>query len=306
MRRADRTVLLTGFTRARTSMIVSSEVSGICLSVNGDVGDEVADDGRFVVIDATFIKLDIENNKISQKQIESRIAYLQKDVNRYQLLYKKQSMAEAKLDTLQEELAQSEFQLQSLQNKEEVLLERLKRHTVFAPAGWKVINRYVEPGTLVTVGQALAEVADYQVLTVPLALTHTEYKQLLSYESPFPVYLPEEKKEIMAEIYRVSPAFDPGTRKINVELSLISPFVGQMGGVRVEVSLSIPENKSFFVPAAAVQKRYDEYWLTRESGESVSVIILENKGEFVRITSPAIQPGERFVLDPVEQHGDSK
>lgn len=293
---AGRTVVVSGFTRARARMVVSSEVDGRCLEVVADVGDEIGTDGRFAEIDPTFINLDLERNRISTEQSASLIAYLQKEVGRYQTLYAEQSASEARLDKLKEDLAQARFTLQTQQNTRQTLLEQLRRHTVIAPPGWKVVERHVEPGVLVSRGQSLAEVADYQKLVVPLALSPHEYQQLLKNETPFSVSLPDTGINVSAELFRISPSFDPSTRKINIELSLLESIEQQRGGVRVELSLLMPEKETFLVPARAVEKRYEEYRLIRESGESVTVVVLEKNGDFVRVHGPEIKDGQRFLF----------
>jgi RND family efflux transporter MFP subunit len=293
---APRTVRLYGFTKARAFMTVVSEVSGKCLEIRADVGDKIAADGLFAQIDPTFIKLELEQNRISREQTKSRIAYLKKELKRFELLFSRHSTAESQLDKLTQELDQARYNLKLSENQQKVLAERLERHLIHTPPGWQVIKRLVEPGEWLNIGQPLAELGDFQTLVVPFALSPAEYTALGRLHSIS--LLPVEKQQVKAEIYRVSPDFDPQSRKINLQLILIDKLPDNRGGIRLELKLDIPEKGVFTVPASAVIRRYGENLLQKESGEMIPVVIHSSSEQKLRVASPLIQPGDHFFLNP--------
>ncbi|RJX35057.1 MAG: HlyD family efflux transporter periplasmic adaptor subunit [Desulfarculus sp.] len=288
---------LTGFTRERARLRLVSEVSGRCLKVLYDVGDTVGPRGVFAVLDDTFVALELEANQVEQERLASRVAYLSKETGRYRALVQKHSEAPSKLDRLEDELSQARLALTALKTQRKVLTERLVRHTIKAPAGWKVIERLVEPGQWVNVGAAVAQLGDFRTLVVPLALDPRQYEILRKAPRPLMVFLPDQGAALPAAVSRLSPAFDPVTRKLALELELNKGLQEHRGGLRAEFKLSAPDpSGAVLLPAAAVQERYQEHWLTRENGQQVRVVLLGSGPEgALRVSSPQVKPGQRFL-----------
>ncbi|MBU4573783.1 MAG: hypothetical protein KUA39_15330, partial [Desulfarculus sp.] len=135
---ATRPLVFSGFTRARAKLRLVSEVAGRCQKVNYDVGGTIGPAGVFAVLDDTFTRLDLKSNQVEQKRLVSRVAYLDKDAQRYRNLVKRGSEAPSKLDRLDEELTQASLQLEALKTQAAILSERLSRHVIKAPPGWRV------------------------------------------------------------------------------------------------------------------------------------------------------------------------
>lgn len=296
-RPAQQVQTLTGFTRERARLRLISEVSGRCQKVLYDVGDTLGPKGVFAVLDDTFVVLELEANQVEQERLASRVAYLSKEAGRYRALVQKHSEAPSKLDRLEDDLAQASLSLKALKTQRKVLKERLARHTIKAPVGWKVIERQVEPGQWVNVGAPVAQLGDFRTLMVPLALDPQQYHLLRRDPGPLTVYLPDQKLTLPAQLSRLSPAFDPATRKVALELELNKGLKEHRGGLRVEFQLSAPDpSGAVLLPPAAVQERYQEHWLTREGGAQVRVVLLGPGPQgLVRVSAPQVKPGQRFI-----------
>ena len=174
-----------------------------------------------------------------------------------------------------------------------------KRLEVKASPGWQVVQRLVEPGQYVAKGAVLGEVADYSTLLLPLALDPAQFAALRQLGESLEVELPDWQRKVSARIYRVNPGFDVQTRKINLELALESGLPERRGGLRAQLELGIPEQtNAVLVPSTVLEQSYDEYWLTRENGERLRVIMLGSGPDAgsVRVTAQGIQPGDRFRL----------
>ena len=289
-------VTLTGFTRARATMEVVSEVAGRCLSVSADVGQTIGPDGVFAKLDDVFVRLDMDSNQVEQKRLKSRVAYLQKEVERRVVLVRRKSEPQSKLDALQQDLDQARQQLKALTVQAKVLAERSRRFTIKAPAGWIVTERAVEPGEWVGEGVLLAKLGDYGTLVVPLALTPDEYRALLNLPQPVTLAAPAESKKVKASIYRVSPAFDPKTRKLNLDLAVKNGLSQMRGGIRLELSLPLHDpSGAILVPPGALTERYQEHWLTKKGGSQVKVVRLGPgpKG-MVRVAGRGVKAGMMF------------
>ncbi|OOZ38369.1 hypothetical protein BOW53_15785 [Solemya pervernicosa gill symbiont] len=299
---AFRQVSLTGFSRAHARLPLVAESSGKVLSANADVGDVIGPKGFFARLDPTFIKLDIEANRIQQKQLRSRIDYDKLEAKRYRELSSKGSASKSRLDELEQQLRDSRLRLAELKVHEKTLAERLQRTAVTAPIGWRVTSRLIEPGQRVNEGEVLGEVADFSQLLVPFALTPSQFAAIRQQQDQLELTLPDWGVSVAATLYRINPGFDQDTRKIVVELQLAGELPERRGGLRLLLDLKLPERSgAVTLPAAAVEESYDEFWLTREDGERIRVVQLgvhntDSEQRYLRLASPQIKAGDRFIL----------
>ena len=296
-------VTLTGYTRARYVMDIVSEEAGRCLKVTADVGDKIGKDGLFAVLDTTFIDLTLKKNQVDQERLTNMIAFHAKEVGRFEKLVERETAAQSRLDEIQNKLDQAEFQIKMLKVQETELKERRSRHYIKIPQGWSVIQRDVETGEWVSVGKNLGKAGDFRTLLVPFALSPEEYRTLKTIKQPIELFLPGEGQKtisLKASVARISPAFDPETRKINVELAVTQMLSENRGGLRVELILEMPDpSGAVLIPAVAVAERYEEFWLTRANGEKIRVLFLgDGPDNTYRVRAAKLNPGDKFRVKP--------
>lgn len=297
---AARRSALTGFTRARNSMTLVSEESGRVHKVVADVGDTLGEHGLFAELDTTFIELDLAGNRADQQRLRSELNYNKKEMDRYKALVKNQNAAQSTLDNNIRAHTAALQQLRAKQIDERVLTERMKRFSLLGPAGWKVVTRYVEPGEWITKGEKVAELGRYDVLLVPFALTSGEYRALKQLGETVELNLTDLNQTISATVARVSPGFDPQTRKINVDLEIDKGDFEFRGGLRAELVIDLPDpGGAVIVPKSALIKAYEEYFLMTPDGERVRVVLLGSADNNMRrVTSPDVRPGASYLLKP--------
>jgi RND family efflux transporter MFP subunit len=284
-------------------MDIVSEEAGRCVRVVADVGDQIKKDGLFAVLDTTFIDLSLKKNRVEQERLKSLIAYNGKEVRRYEELVERETAAQSTLDSLQNKLDQAQFQIQALQVQEAELRERQSRHHIRVPPGWSIIERTVEPGEWVSVGSSLGKAGDFRILIVPFSMSPAEYSALKKLNNKVELVFPdldEKPLAVEASLERISPAFDPETRKINLELTISGNLPEKRGGLRTELSLEIPDpSGAVLVPSSAVAERYEEFWLTRVNGDRVRVLFLgDGPDNTYRVRSPDLRPGDRLKAKP--------
>lgn len=302
---ATTTITLTGFTRPRTTLDLTPEVSGRCMEVRADIGQPVPEDTIFARIDSTFIDLELETNRLAVTRTEKSLAFDEKQVKRYRKLVTTKASARTRLEELELQYEQTGLKLRELQTRQKRLRETLARHTLHAPAGWLVIERTLEPGEWVRAGQSVARVGDYRHLVIPVLLRPEELEYLRK-TGDFSLSLVDTGVQGTGRIWRIAPNFDPATRKTKVDLILSDRTLEQIkekrGGLRVEIPIRLKDPMhAFLLPAAAVEERYEENWLTRENGETFRVIVLgpelpatENGDRRLRVVSEKINEGDRF------------
>lgn len=297
---AIRRSTLTGFTRARTSMTLVAEESGRVEQVLADVGDALPESGHFAELDKTFIQLSLDNNRADQQRLRYDYSYYKKEMERYKKLVKTKNAAQSTLDSNIRAFQAAQQQLRVKQVLEKVLIERMKRFSLIGPPGWKVVTRHIEPGEWVNLGEPVAELGRYDVLLVPYALTSSEYEEIIKRGETVPLLLTDRNIEIQARVARVSPGFDPKTRKINVDLEITEGDFTFRGGLRTELVIDLPDpGGAVLVPESAVVKAYEEYFLMTPDKKRVRIMLLGSaKGNMRRVASPNVKPGDEFLVAP--------
>ncbi|MGB3210421.1 MAG: efflux RND transporter periplasmic adaptor subunit [Desulforhopalus sp.] len=306
-----RQISFTGFTRPVQELTIAAEVSGKYTAVLVDVGDTVGDDGVVAEIDATFVLLELEKNKIAQKQTETQLVLANKTLARFKNLIDKKSTPQATYDDAVLSAEILEFSLKSLRNEERRLRELIKRHTIHAPVGWSVIERNVEPGEYIRQGEPLFRLGDFQTLLVPFLFTYEELS-LLQNMKGLTLYFPDLDTEVKAEIFRVAPDFDENRRKISVDLTVAKMAMDSgavlRGGLRARLRIEgKTEQNSYRVPLSALISRYEAHWLLAPDGTQQKVILLgtTEDGRDAIVNGGDLRPEDLFIADPAATAKDS-
>jgi hypothetical protein len=307
---ARKEVVLKGYTRSKTALTISSEVAGKVLRVNYEVGDTIGN-APFCEIDPTFINFQIESTRHSIRDLEvalersrSRTAYLEKEFNRIDRLWREKSTAETQRDKAVEDLVQSKLENESIivrlaemQSTLAERKERLRRHTISAPKGWVVVGKLIEPGEIIAVNTPLAGLADYRRLVVPLYVSGKELDAIKALPPTFAARL--EGRPVQASIHWINPEFDEKTRKLSIEIILNDTPGEHRGGLLLALPLEIA-TEGLRVPKAVLSNHYENPRVKlQDSGEVVQVLILgESDGYFIIAEHPELVPGTRLSTEP--------
>ncbi len=296
---ASRVITLIGFTRPRVAMTLVSEESAVCTRVYADVGDTLGSSGRFAELDPTFIKLEIAQLQADLKRLRSDLTYYDKEAKRYTKLVKRNTAAQSELDLHIRNFESAEALLRSTQLKLNVDREHLRRYTLRGPEGWRVIKRYIEPGEWVNNGEKVAELGNFKTLLVPYALTIPELKKVRKSKN-IRLNLPDLDISVPANLERISPDFDPETRKVEVDFEISTGDFEFRGGLRTELNIKMPDpGGAVVVPKSALLKAYDDTFIVRPDGVRVKVLVLgDTEDGKARVSSRAIKAGEEFLTKP--------
>ena len=299
----SRQLLFTGFTRPVKEMTLTGEVSGKCMEIRLDVGDTVTTPD-VVEIDATFILLDLKKNAIAQQMTLHNLELEEKNLARYTKLMQNNSTAQATFDEAVHNTHVLRLNLQSLKAEEKRLNELLQRHTLYAPVGWQVLQRYVEPGEYIRQGEPILKLGNFTRLVVRFLLTYDELNLLQSMED-ITLGLVDINSTVSAAIYRVAPDFNEEKKKISVELitreTPAETKIRWRGGLRAQLRIDgKQESTTFLVPFSALISRYEANWVVTEDGTRKKVILLgrSEMGNDAIISGNNLSAGERIVAFP--------
>ena len=301
VRQSFQDVPLTAFTRPRTVLQLIAEEKGRFSSVEVDVGDTVGAAQRFGCLDTIYIDLHIEANLASQKRLRADLDYYTRQVERFRSLVERSTSAKSNLDDVERQRIGTRAGLTEAEVEARELKERKRRHCIEAPQGWQVTERLVDPGQWVNAGDPVGSIADFSVLLAPFALSYPEYRALTSHTGMLQVRLIDEGIDVEATPVHINPDFDETTRKISVDLELDKGVPDKRGGLRVKLVLRLPDpSGAVLVPAAAVQERYEQHWVTGTDKIEYAVVYLaeiELEGQrWARVVSEELKPGDGVLV----------
>ena len=303
LRPYSRLLVFTGFTRPEKEMILSSEVSGKCKEIRVDVGDTVTSPD-VAKIDDTFIRLDIQQNRIAQQKTLRQLELEEKTLARFTNLMQNNSTAQANFDEAAFNAENLRLNLQNLKAEETRLKEMLERHTLYAPRGWRVMQRYIEPGEYIRQSEPVLKLGSFDRLIIPFLLTYEEIELLQNMEN-IVLALPDINTTVPAKIYQIAPDFDEQRKKISIELitamSSDTEITYWRGGLRAKLKITgKTEPDTFLVPFTALVSRYEANWVITENGSQKRVILLGKNtiGDEAIITGSNLSAGERVLTSP--------
>lgn len=307
---AFKEVALSGYTRSITQQTISSEVSGKVLQINYDIGSVVGEK-PFFQIDPTFVTFEIETTRhairrlnIALKKSASKEKFLKKEFDRFDALYKGNSAAESRRDAALEEFEQATLERETISLEKAVqdtrlgeLMERKRRHTIFAPKGWIVTGKHVEVGEIIAPNTPLAVVGDYRQMVVPLSVSANELIALQQLPEEFTARL--DKDPVRATINWINPEFDEQTRKLAIEIAIRSFHGEGRGGRLFSLRLRV-RTEGLRIPKSAVVNRYDNPRVRiKSTGEEISILILGESNDHVIVAdSPRLKPGLELAGRP--------
>lgn len=296
-----------GFTGPVKELVISGEVSGRCTATTVDIGKIIPASGLVAELDSTFVEIDLTKNRIGQERARRQLKQEQKSLARYTNLINKKSAAQATYDEVALRADVLKLTLQELRNEEKRLQELLKRYILHGPPGWQVIEKYVEPGEFVRVGQPVMKLGDFRTLLVSFQLTF-EQLEVLKKVKQLSLFLPEIEKRLTASIYRVAPDFDETSRKIPVDFLLDSKTEvdksSLRGGLKARLDFSQAGEQAIFeIPVTALLSRYEATWLVRKDGLAIRVVLLGKN----RDKKMALITGENLnLMDEYQEFPDAK
>lgn len=294
---AFRTVTLSGFTRARQSLSLSFDLAGRVVSVNADIGDTLAEGQAYACLDTTFIALERAENRSLRRRTEANIRFFSKQVERLKRLAAANNSAQSQLDDSQRELQTSRADLARQRTQDKTLAERERRHCVKPPSGWVLTERMVEPGQWARSGEPIGTAKNFNTLLIPLSVSTEELTALRS-QASWPIYLPEIRQRTSAHIERMSPAFDPNTRKIALDLAITGIDGFSRGGLLAELNIELPEAGVVQIDQRAVVRRYEEEFLLRTDGSRLPISVLGTAAskDKLLVSAPGLSAGQPFRL----------
>ena len=155
---------LTGHMEAYSEVDIAAEAMGMIISLNAEPGQEKPKGSIIATIDDKQKKLAVQTATIS-------VAKLEKDLDRYENLYKGGTITEQQLDDAKNLYDNAKIQLEQAE-------KQLSYATVKSPISGVITKKQVEEGEYINIGSPIATIIDISKLKIKLNVSEADVYQL--------------------------------------------------------------------------------------------------------------------------------
>lgn len=187
--------------------------------------------------------------------------------------------------------------------------ERLTFTQIKAPATGLVVSKASEPGNLLQPGNEVIKIGDFSRIKVVIQLSELD-RSRIKLGQRAKVELDAKPNQVLsAQISRISPAANPDTRLIPVELTLNNPQAQVGSGLLARVTFDPDQPATVVIPQAALKlgrprdqandKSPAKVYVIKQAGKQTQAIArtvkLGKRADGKVEVLAGLQPGERFI-----------
>lgn len=278
---------------------ISPEISGLIETIAFDEGDTVKKGDLLVRLNTDFIKKNIEIRRKEAEQVQITIENTQKNLARFELLYK----TEAATEKAYEDLADKLRELQARHDMVNLEIDRLKleleKSTIRAPFDGIILRQDKNGGEWVAPGMPICLLGSTGDIVVKVAVS----EDLIRYIRPgSEVFLSIDAlgKELSGKIEQIVPLADLATKTFQVKVAI--PYF-ESAIQNMSVTINVPVSHKMMLKMikrdALIRNQGKEFVYTVKDGKAaiLPVNIVVYAGEFIGVDNPYIVPGMPVVVD---------
>ncbi|MFX0543870.1 efflux RND transporter periplasmic adaptor subunit [Roseovarius sp. S4756] len=284
-----------GEIETRDRVPARARIAGTIDTLDVTEGDRVEAGQQIALVEDTKFAFQLDSIDAQIQALRARLATAQADLDRGETLLERGVITSQRFDQLRTEVDVIDGQIRSLEAEKLVLQQRVTEGAVLSPQTGIVLAVPVARGSVVTPGEAVAEIGGGGVfLRLALPERHAE---ALS-EGDEIVIGSEGDGQRTGRLAKVYPQIEGGRVQADVEVSdLDARFVGR----RVPVRLPIGTRQAILVPADAVSTRNGLDYVTVEGsdGTVARVVVpgdlIQRDGKAWREILTGLSAGDRVV-----------
>jgi len=282
---------------------ISAQTAGEILELPFDVNDYVPKGAVVLRFDDTRQKAALDKAVASAMEAESRLAEAQSTHQRNQRLIKENAVSKAQLEKSEADLRAAQARLKQARAARDEAQEQLDYTVVKAPYAGVLVERFVEIGEQVQVGQRLGTGLSLEKLRVEVEVP-AQYIARIRAGTAARVRLPgAEANWLEAGELVVFPYADPDSHSFTVRLALPEGQHGLYPGMLVKVGFALGEQPSLVVPSQAIVHRSEVTGVyVVDAAQQVHFRQIRAGREVpgaLTIVMAGLEEGERVALDPL-------
>jgi RND family efflux transporter MFP subunit len=281
-------------------VVVSAQVTGIVVALNADVGDKVASGAALVGLDATDYHLALKAAEANLQAAQAHLSAAEKSFSRARRLLPEKAISRELYDAAEAEYRTSRASVSQLTAAVDTARQRLKKTTIYAPFSGHVVQRLVELGQNVAVGEAVMGIADMQAMRVKIHINENEYLHL-DRDDPVSVVVEAFSDDpFTGRVDKIGIQADSRTNTFEVEILLENPRFIFKAGLTARVAIQTEViRQAVMIPQGSILFREDhkEVFVVEQGGHAAAreVKLGETAGSQVRILQ-GLESGDVLVV----------
>lgn len=282
---------------------ISTELAGLVESVEVSQGDTVSEGDPLVILNTEILDEEIVFQQARIKQIELRIANVEKNYRRLEKLYGKAGVSERERDNALYEYENAQLEKQATQATLQKLQIQKKRSIISAPFNGIILTKDVDSGSWVQPGRQLVSIGSSEDLFIRAPISES-ILQFIEPGQQVPVTITAFGKELTGTLEDIDPVADMKTKNIYLKIS-IEPLdvVAQNMTATISVPASAPQNLSILSRASLIKFQGKDfvYTVKEDKAAILPVNIVAYLGDKVGVDNPYIVPGMPVVIEGNER-----
>jgi len=297
------TTPLVGMVAFDQSAGISSEVSGLITEHHMVEGDVVKKGDLLVQLNTEFLQKDIGVIDRQLMQLEVRIEKTQKNLTRFETLFKEDATSEKDYDDLAFELRELQVERQTQQVTRAKKKLELTKSRIRAPFDGLVVERFKDIGEWISPGTAVCQLAaiEQTVVKVPVA------EGLVRYVKPgqmVAVVIEALGSERQGRVRAVVPKVDPKSKTFELKVGIkFEQGLLQNMSAKVNVPTGYKKTLRMIKRGALVRFQGKEFVYTVKEGKAkiLPIQVAAVDGEYLGVDAPYIVAGMPVVVDGNER-----
>jgi RND family efflux transporter MFP subunit len=281
-------------------VVVSAQVTGIVIELKADVGDKVASGAALVRLDSTDYTLALSEAEANLQAAQARLSAAEKSFARAGRLLPEKAISQELFDTAEAEFRTSRASVSQLTAAVDIARQRLSKAVIYSPFDGHVVQRFVELGQNVAVGEAVMGIADMRNMRVKIHISENDYLHL-DVDDPVSVVVEAYSDVPFAgRIDKIGIQADARTNTFEVEILLENPRFTFKAGLTARVVIQTEViQQAVVIPQGSVLFREDrkEVFVVEQGGHAAvrEVKLGETAGSDVRILQ-GLKSGDILVV----------
>jgi membrane fusion protein (multidrug efflux system) len=269
-------------------VVVSAQVTGIVTELKADVGTKVTSGAALVRLDSTDYTLALNEAEANLLAAQARHSAADKNFDRAKRLLPEKAISQELFDTAEAEFRTSRASVSQLTAAVDIARQRLSKAVIYSPFDGHVVQRFVELGQNVAVGEAVMGIADMRNMRVKIHISENDYLHL-DVDDPVSVVVEAYSDMPFAgRIDKIGIQADARTNTFEVEILLENPRFTFKAGLTARVVIQTEViQQAVVIPQGSVLFREDrkEVFVVEQGGHAAvrEVKLGETAGSEVRI-----------------------
>lgn len=231
----DQGMVLAGEVKSRYESNIGFRIAGKITKRFVDVGAKVKEGQMIASIDASDVNLSASAAAADVTAAEANLTLAKAELERQRQLFEKKFISKSALDIREAEYKISEAKLKQAKSQYSVSNNQSQYTHLLADRAGVVAQINAEPGEVISAGQMIAQIVDYNNIEVLLAVPESRMRNIKTGNKVTIKLWANIDKTYQGEIREVSPAASSTTRAFDVRVTIDQPDenfkIGMTAGV---------------------------------------------------------------------------